>query len=79
MWVILHGGIIASQTGGPALDGTLLWPMFGFGFAFVFVVTQVRNTVSYALLESAIRPDIQPKSSRSHKAEPIGIWMTKGG
>ena len=42
MWVILHGGIVASQTGGPEMDGTLLWPMFGFGFAFVFVVTQVR-------------------------------------
>ena len=37
------------------------------------------DIISYALLESAIRPDIQPKSSRSHKAEWSGIWMTEGG
>ena len=35
--------------------------------------------VSYALLESAIWPDIQPKSSKSHQAEPSGIWMAEGG
>ena len=34
--------------------------------------------ISYALLESAIRPDIQLKSSRSHEAKPSGIWMTEG-
>ena len=34
--------------------------------------------ISYALLESSIRPDIQPKLSRSHEAEPSGIWMTEG-
>ena len=33
---------------------------------------------SYALFERAIRPDIQPKSSRSHEAEPSVIWMTEG-
>ena len=35
--------------------------------------------ISYAMLESAIQPDIQPKPSRSHDAEPSGIWMTEGG
>ena len=30
-------------------------------------------------LESAIRPANQPKSARSHEAEPSGIWMTEGG
>ena len=30
------------------------------------------NIISYALLESGIRPDIQPKSSRSHEAR--GGW-----
>ena len=35
--------------------------------------------ISYALLESAIRPGIQPKSSISHEGEPSGIWMTEGG
>ena len=38
----------------------------------------LRDIISYALLESAIGPDIQPKSSRSHKVEPSGIWMTEG-
>ena len=39
----------------------------------------VSGTISYSLLESAIRPDIQPKSSRSHEAEPSAIWMTEDG
>ena len=39
----------------------------------------VSGITCYALLESAIRPDIQPKSSRSHKAEPSAIWMTEDG
>ena len=34
------------------------------------------DTISYTLLEIANRPDIQPKSSKSHEAEPSGIWMT---
>ena len=34
------------------------------------------DIITYALLESAIRPAIQPKSSRSHEAEPSWIWMT---
>ena len=38
-----------------------------------------RWIISYALLESAIWPDFHTKSSRSHKAEPSGIWMTEGG
>ena len=37
------------------------------------------DIISYALLESGIRPDIQPKSSISHEAEPSGIWMTEIG
>ena len=35
--------------------------------------------ISYALLESAIRPDFQPKSSKSHEAEPHGVLTTEGG
>ena len=35
--------------------------------------------ISRTLLESAVRSDIQPKSSRSLEAEPSGIWMTEGG
>ena len=35
--------------------------------------------ISYALLESEIRPDIQPKSSRFHEVEPSAIWMTREG
>ena len=41
-------------------------------------MSEALDNVSYALLESAIRPDMQPKSSRSHEAEPSGIWMTEG-
>ena len=37
------------------------------------------HIVSYVLLESAIRPDIQSKLSRSQEAEPRVIWMTEGG
>ena len=44
---------------------------------FKFIVKMLYN-ISYALLESAIRPDIQPVSSRSHEAEPSGMWMTEG-
>ena len=35
--------------------------------------------ISYALLESAARPDIHSKSYRSQEAEPSLIWMVEGG
>ena len=37
------------------------------------------NAISYTPLESAVRPDIHPKSTLSHEGEPSGIWMTKDG
>lgn len=40
-WVVVHGTIVAIQTGGPDLNGTLLWPMFCFGFLWLFSMTQV--------------------------------------
>ena len=40
-WVALHGTVVAMQTGGPKLDGTLLWPMFCFGFLWIFTMTQI--------------------------------------
>ena len=46
MFVIVHGGVVAVQTGGPALEGTSLWPMFVFGFALCFVLTQVGKLVT---------------------------------
>ncbi|XP_064597914.1 uncharacterized protein LOC135464418 [Liolophura sinensis] len=41
VWVGLHAGVVASQTGGPELDGTKLWPMFVFGFVTLFSLTHV--------------------------------------
>ena len=35
------------------------------------------DIISYKLFEDVVRPDIHPKSSRSHSAR--GIWMTEGG
>ena len=35
----------------------------------------MNDIFSYALLESAIRPDIQAKSYRSHEAGPSGIQI----
>ena len=40
-WVVIHGTTVAMQTGGPTLNGTLLWPMFCFGFLWMFTVTQI--------------------------------------
>ncbi|XP_072041949.1 uncharacterized protein [Amphiura filiformis] len=40
-WVTLHGLIVAKQTGGPDLNGTALWPMFCFGFLWLFTMTQL--------------------------------------
>lgn len=40
-WVIIHGSLVAWQTGGPALDGTSLYPMFMFGFLWIFTMTQL--------------------------------------
>ncbi len=47
VFVIVHGGTVAWQTGGPDLEGTRLWPMFVFGFSLCFVLTQVVLTISY--------------------------------
>ncbi|XP_041477425.1 uncharacterized protein LOC121425438 isoform X2 [Lytechinus variegatus] len=40
-WVIIHGSVVAWQTGGPALNGTSLYPMFMFGFLWIFTMTQL--------------------------------------
>ena len=45
-------------------------------FESVYDFSPCLGIISYALLESAIRPDMQPKSSRSHEAEPTVIWRT---
>ena len=45
----------------------------------IYIYIYIIIIISYVLLQSAIRPDIQPKSSRSHEAEPSVIWMTGGG
>jgi hypothetical protein len=42
-FVIVHGGLVAYQTGGPKLGGHLLWPMFLFGFTLIFVLTQIHG------------------------------------
>ena len=47
LWVIVHGGVVAAQTGGPEQKGTKLWPMFVFGFALCFVITQVRTFILF--------------------------------
>ncbi|XP_077862578.1 uncharacterized protein LOC144344591 [Saccoglossus kowalevskii] len=41
VWVLIHSGVVASQTAGPDLLGTSLWPMFVFGFAWLLCVTQL--------------------------------------
>ncbi|CAH1793685.1 unnamed protein product [Owenia fusiformis] len=40
-WVAVHGYQVAIQTGGPALLGTTMWPMFAFGFLIMITVTQI--------------------------------------
>uniref|UniRef100_H2YWE1 Uncharacterized protein n=1 Tax=Ciona savignyi TaxID=51511 RepID=H2YWE1_CIOSA len=41
-WVLAHGTVVALQTGDPAVaGGSSLWPIFTFGFGFVFAFTQV--------------------------------------
>lgn len=42
-FVLIHGGVVAYQTGGEKLMRTNLWPMFVFGFGFMFVMTQVHG------------------------------------
>jgi hypothetical protein len=42
-FVLIHGGVVAYQTGGEKLMRTSLWPMFVFGFGFMFVMTQVHG------------------------------------
>jgi len=41
VWVTVHGGLVAYQTGGPDMKGTTLWPMFFFGFLWQVVLTQI--------------------------------------
>ncbi|XP_071484095.1 uncharacterized protein [Diadema antillarum] len=40
-WVIIHGTVVAWQTGGPALNRSTLYPMFMFGFLWLFTMTQL--------------------------------------
>jgi len=40
-WVLLHGTIVAIQTGDPDNAGKSAWPIFAFGFGFIFAFTQV--------------------------------------
>jgi hypothetical protein len=40
-WLIVHGGLVAVQTGGPSLNGTSLWPMFTFGFLLMFAFSWI--------------------------------------
>ncbi|XP_050388334.1 uncharacterized protein LOC126807635 [Patella vulgata] len=40
-FVVIHGTVVAVQTGGPAMLGTSIWPMFTFGFSMVLVLTQI--------------------------------------
>lgn len=41
-WVLIHATVIAVQTGNPAIKSRSdLWPIFTFGFGFVFAFTQV--------------------------------------
>ena len=37
------------------------------------------NTVSYAVFEIVVRPDIHPESFVPQEAKPGGIRMTEGG
>ena len=55
-WVILHSSVVASQTGGPDLTGTLLWPMFCFGFLWMFTFTQLYGLPFWRKLPAWIRP-----------------------
>ena len=41
VFVVIHGGVVAAQTGGPSLNGTAMWQMFVFGFLLCFALTQV--------------------------------------
>jgi len=42
-WVLLHGTVVALQTGDPNDAGKSMWPTFAFGFGFVFAFTQVNE------------------------------------
>ncbi|XP_033633469.1 uncharacterized protein LOC117295016 [Asterias rubens] len=71
-WVILHGSVVASQTGGPDLNGTLLWPMFCFGFLWVFSFTQVYGLQFWKKLPAWVRPT----PFLIYLAVTIGIYST---
>ncbi|XP_071484096.1 uncharacterized protein [Diadema antillarum] len=49
-WVVIHGTVVAWQTGGPALNGTALYPMFMFGFLWLFTMTQLFGLPVWKLL-----------------------------
>lgn len=40
-WVFIHATVVAVQTGNPAKDRGDIWPIFTFGFGFIFAFTQV--------------------------------------
>ncbi|XP_039266269.2 uncharacterized protein LOC120341774 isoform X1 [Styela clava] len=40
-WVFIHATIVAVQTGNPAKGNGDIWPIFTFGFGFIFAFTQV--------------------------------------
>ncbi|XP_038045703.1 uncharacterized protein LOC119720195 [Patiria miniata] len=71
-WVILHASVVASQTGGPDLNGTLLWPMFCFGFLWLFTMTQVYGLPFWKKLPSWVRPT----PFVIYLAATIGVYST---
>ncbi|KAJ8026685.1 hypothetical protein HOLleu_31593 [Holothuria leucospilota] len=52
-WVTLHSTVVAVQTGGPGLH---LWPMFFFGFLWLFFMTQLFGLTFWKKLPSWTRP-----------------------
>ncbi|XP_022080761.1 uncharacterized protein LOC110973875 [Acanthaster planci] len=71
-WVIIHGSIVASQTGGPDLNGTLLWPMFCFGFLWIFTMTQLYGLPFWKKLPVWVRPT----PFVVYLAATIGVYST---
>lgn len=88
-WVIVHGGLVAFQTGGPSQWGTKLWPIFTFGPGMMFfschvrirycVMFQMLSLVSadlyLAVLASAAQGGQIPTSSRLSLCVCLGIQL----
>ena len=78
-WDLMCCHLLYSLQTNYAKDGhTALSPAL-LRFSLMINISHCGDIITYALLEGAIRPDIQPKSSRSHEAEQTWIWMTEGG